>query len=307
MLRSLRRTIAVLRERQILHKLGIVISVTIIVTACFILFHMLRNLDVEALVKALRGTDRHAIALAALFVVAGYFTLTFYDLFALRTIGRSDVPLPRRRAGGFHQLFDRPQCRRQRLHRRRGALSHLFGLGPDRDRGRQDLLSRRPDVLARQRRRARHRRRSAIPKRPPRDRSTAAWFNRVMALASSSPRWSAYVAWVWIKPAADRPRHLDGDAAGRPADAAADRDRHRRSRVLRAGDVRAGARRAQSRLRHRRRDFRLRDAAGFRQPFARRARRVRRRHAGRRCGSSTRKICSRACCCSGCSIISFPS
>ena len=30
---------------------------------------------------------------AALCVAAGYFTLTFYDLFALRTIGRSDVLL----------------------------------------------------------------------------------------------------------------------------------------------------------------------------------------------------------------------
>ena len=30
--------------------------------------------------------------LAALFVAAGYFTLTFYDLFAVRAIGRTDVP-----------------------------------------------------------------------------------------------------------------------------------------------------------------------------------------------------------------------
>src|SRR5262249_24295481 len=32
------------------------------------------------------------IVVAELFVAAGYFTLTFYDLFALRTIGRWDVP-----------------------------------------------------------------------------------------------------------------------------------------------------------------------------------------------------------------------
>src|SRR5207237_184481 len=32
------------------------------------------------------------IALAALFVAAGYFTLTFYDLFAVRTIGHDHVP-----------------------------------------------------------------------------------------------------------------------------------------------------------------------------------------------------------------------
>ena len=58
--------------------------------------------------------------------------------------------LPRQRARRLHLLFDRAQCRRQRLHRRRGALSHLFGVGTERDRRRQDLLSGRPDVLARQ-------------------------------------------------------------------------------------------------------------------------------------------------------------
>jgi uncharacterized membrane protein YbhN (UPF0104 family) len=83
---------AVLRERQILQKLGIVISITIIAIACYILFHSLRDLDFDDLMEALRETDRHAIALAALCVIAGYFTLTFYDLFALRTIGKSEVP-----------------------------------------------------------------------------------------------------------------------------------------------------------------------------------------------------------------------
>jgi glycosyltransferase 2 family protein len=101
MLRSLRRAIVVLRERQILHKLGIAISVAIILTACFILFHMLRNLDVEAVVQALRDTDRHAVVLAAICVFAGYFTLTFYDLFALRTIGRPDVPYRIAALAGF--------------------------------------------------------------------------------------------------------------------------------------------------------------------------------------------------------------
>ncbi len=101
MLRSLRRAIAVLRERQILHKLGIVFSVAIILTACFILFHMLRHLDLDALGQALSDTDRHAIALAAGCVAAGYFTLTFYDLFALRTIGRSEVPYRVAALAGF--------------------------------------------------------------------------------------------------------------------------------------------------------------------------------------------------------------
>jgi glycosyltransferase 2 family protein len=101
MLGSLRRTIAVLRERQILQKLGIVISITIIGTACYILYHMLKDLDFDDLMEAMRDTDRHAIALAALCVAAGYFTLTFYDLFALRTIGKAEVPYRVAALAGF--------------------------------------------------------------------------------------------------------------------------------------------------------------------------------------------------------------
>ncbi|UTD27318.1 lysylphosphatidylglycerol synthase domain-containing protein [Bradyrhizobium sp. WD16] len=101
MLASIRRTVAVLRERQILHKLGIVISITIIATACYILFHMLRDLKVADLMEAIRETDRKAIVLAGLCVAAGYFTLTFYDLFALRSIGKADVPYRIAALAGF--------------------------------------------------------------------------------------------------------------------------------------------------------------------------------------------------------------
>ena len=45
MLGSLRGAVAVLRERQILHKLGIVISITIIAFACYKLYDMLHDLD----------------------------------------------------------------------------------------------------------------------------------------------------------------------------------------------------------------------------------------------------------------------
>lgn len=101
MLASIRRTVAVLRERQILHKLGIVISITIVATACYILFHMLRDLKVADLMEAIRETDRKAIVLAGLCVAAGYFTLTFYDLFALRSIGKADVPYRIAALAGF--------------------------------------------------------------------------------------------------------------------------------------------------------------------------------------------------------------
>ena len=118
------------------------------------------------------------IALAALFVAAGYFTLTFYDLFALRTIGRHRRALSDRGARRLHQLFGRPQCRCERVHRRRGALPRLFGLGSQRHRGGENLLRRRADLLARQchRARARHRlssRRRRAPSTSCRHGSTA--------------------------------------------------------------------------------------------------------------------------------------
>ena len=55
---------------------------------------VLRDIDVMEVVQALRDTNKGDIALAALFVACGYFTLTFYDLFALRTIGRTDEEQP---------------------------------------------------------------------------------------------------------------------------------------------------------------------------------------------------------------------
>src|SRR5437763_5386694 len=53
---------------------------------------MLRGIDANEVIEAIKGTEPHQIVLAALFVGAGYFTLTFYDLFAVRAIGRKEVP-----------------------------------------------------------------------------------------------------------------------------------------------------------------------------------------------------------------------
>ena len=66
-----------------------------------VLYRILRNIEVREVVEALVTTNPRHIALAALFVAAGYFTLTFYDLFALRTIGRTDVPYRIAALAGF--------------------------------------------------------------------------------------------------------------------------------------------------------------------------------------------------------------
>src|ERR1700761_36152 len=92
MLEAIRRATSFLRQKQILHKLGVAISVTVIGVACYMLYHMLRHIDAEQVVEAIKDTEPHQIILAGLFVAAGYFTLTFYDLFAVRAIGRADIP-----------------------------------------------------------------------------------------------------------------------------------------------------------------------------------------------------------------------
>lgn len=92
MLEAIRRTISYLHQKQILHKLGVVVSVTVIGIACYVLYHMLRGINVEKVIQAITQTEPRSIVLAALFVAAGYFTLTFYDWFAVRAIGRADIP-----------------------------------------------------------------------------------------------------------------------------------------------------------------------------------------------------------------------
>jgi uncharacterized membrane protein YbhN (UPF0104 family) len=92
MLEAFRRTVSFLRHKQVMHKLGVVISVSVIGIACYVLYHILQGIDFDDVIEAIKGTEPRSIARAALFVAAGYFTLTFYDLFAVRAIGRKEVP-----------------------------------------------------------------------------------------------------------------------------------------------------------------------------------------------------------------------
>jgi uncharacterized membrane protein YbhN (UPF0104 family) len=92
MLHTLRSAARFVDEKIGWNRVGFVISATIIVVAVTVLYHMLRGIDVEEVVSAIKGASPHNLALAGIFVAAGYFTLTFYDLFALRTIGRPEVP-----------------------------------------------------------------------------------------------------------------------------------------------------------------------------------------------------------------------
>jgi glycosyltransferase 2 family protein len=83
------------------NRIGVVLSVAIIAIAGVALYRILRTINASEVVEALVTSDWRDIALAALFVAGGYFTLTFYDLFALRTIGRADVPYWAAALAGF--------------------------------------------------------------------------------------------------------------------------------------------------------------------------------------------------------------
>jgi glycosyltransferase 2 family protein len=83
------------------NRLGVVLSVAIITIAVVVLARILRTINASEVGEALVTTDWRDITLAAVFVAGGYFTLTFYDLFALRTIGRTDVPYWAAALAGF--------------------------------------------------------------------------------------------------------------------------------------------------------------------------------------------------------------
>src|SRR5215475_9267564 len=89
---ALHRAAVFCDERIGWNRIGVALSLTIITVAAVVLYRILRTIDASEVVEALVTTDLRSITLAALFVAGGYFTLTFYDLFALRTIGRTEVP-----------------------------------------------------------------------------------------------------------------------------------------------------------------------------------------------------------------------
>jgi uncharacterized membrane protein YbhN (UPF0104 family) len=73
-------------------RLGIAASLLIIAFAIRTLVRTLKGVDTGVILTALTEIPSGHIALAALCVVCAFCTLTFYDFFALRTIGKRHVP-----------------------------------------------------------------------------------------------------------------------------------------------------------------------------------------------------------------------
>ena len=82
-------------------RIGVLLSLTIITVASIVLYRMLREINFEDVIDAVEAVEKHDVVKAAMFVAAGYFTLTFYDLFALRTIERPDIPYRVAALAGF--------------------------------------------------------------------------------------------------------------------------------------------------------------------------------------------------------------
>lgn len=97
----LSRVLETTRRGALMRRLGTLASLTVFGVACIVLYRALGEIDPTKVIAAIRATPLMNIAAAAGFVVAGYFTLTFYDLFALWTIGRRDIPYRVAALAGF--------------------------------------------------------------------------------------------------------------------------------------------------------------------------------------------------------------
>lgn len=80
------------RSHARLKGLGVVVSLVIAAAAIFALTHALKNVDYDEVFSVVARTSPGVIVVALMLVAISYASLTLYDLLALRTIGRADIP-----------------------------------------------------------------------------------------------------------------------------------------------------------------------------------------------------------------------
>ncbi|MGU3494774.1 UPF0104 family protein [Xanthobacteraceae bacterium A53D] len=90
-----------LRDKVGLHGLGFILSLLVIGFAVTVLYNMLHNLSFSDVTDALAAKNPVHVAIAFVLVACAYLTLTFYDWFALRTIGKDHVPYRIAALSGF--------------------------------------------------------------------------------------------------------------------------------------------------------------------------------------------------------------
>jgi uncharacterized membrane protein YbhN (UPF0104 family) len=72
--------------------IGYAIGFAIVGISLYVLSHLLKDIEPSRVLAAARATPPRSIASAIFFIACAYFTLTFYDYFALRVIGANHVP-----------------------------------------------------------------------------------------------------------------------------------------------------------------------------------------------------------------------
>ena len=198
MLHPLRAAARFIDQKIGWNRIGLILSLVIIAAAATVLYRMLRGIQFSEVMVALKATEVSDVLLAGLFVALGYFTLTFYDLFALRAIGANHVPYRVAATAGFTSysighnvgasVFTGGAVR-YRVYSAWGLTAidvakicfiagltfwlgnvTVLGLG----------IAYEPQAA------------SAIDQLPP-------WINRVIAFLALGGL-AAYVAWVWVKP-----------------------------------------------------------------------------------------------------------
>lgn len=83
------------------NKISVVLGFVIFGIAAIILYRLLQDIQPAKIVEALRDKSAVTLLLAVACVMASYCTLTAYDFFALRAIGRRDVPYRAAALGSF--------------------------------------------------------------------------------------------------------------------------------------------------------------------------------------------------------------
>jgi uncharacterized membrane protein YbhN (UPF0104 family) len=101
MLHSLRAVARLFQKYVGWNRVGVLLSLAIITVAATVLVRMLHNINVDEVIIALKATKLRHIIAAAAFVAGGYFTLTFYDWFALRAVGHNEIPYRIAALSGF--------------------------------------------------------------------------------------------------------------------------------------------------------------------------------------------------------------
>src|SRR6266446_3880914 len=206
-----------LKEKIGWKRLGIAASLLIIVFALTHLVRTLKGVDTGVILTALTEIAPHRIAMAALCVVGAFCTLTFYDFFALRTIGKTHVPYRIAAMSSFTSYT---------IGHNIGAT--VFTGGAIRFRIYSDYGLTAIDVakicfLS----------------------GLTFWLGNLFVLGIGlawHPQAASAMDLLPLaahggKPPRTRPERLEGGAALGAADAAAGHDRRGRSRLLRAGDV----------------------------------------------------------------------